>query len=60
MCSSKTCPRLESSFFPCWRANCPPSKYHQAYQEFTPEIDNGEDFECSKFIPYPNNGEPFV
>ena len=54
MCSSKTCPKLES-LDACWRANCAPSKYHQSYQEFIPEVDTEDEFLCSIYIPYPES-----
>jgi hypothetical protein len=52
MCSNKECPKLES-VNACWRANCPPNRFWQSYQEFIPEKNNDDEFECSMFLEYP-------
>jgi hypothetical protein len=51
ICRNEKCPVLHN----CWRYGMPYELHNQSYQEFIPEKDTDDDFECSMFIPYPEN-----
>lgn len=51
MCSNQECPAADN----CWRYGCPPSSRNQYYQNFTPNQDDDQGFQCDFFIDYPEH-----
>ncbi len=49
MCSNHECPAADN----CWRYGCPPSRSNQYYQNFIPNQDDDQGFQCDFFINYP-------